>query len=121
MVKLDDKLKQLRSGQRRVYNSHDSASKDCWLVEISGSHDIQVALLGENKPPQKFASLNDLIGWVKSRKGHDIAFMLLIKPNAAGSLEELTKELVQLAVPFGFDLLPQDATAIDSVSGAAAQ
>ena len=58
---------------------------------------------------------------MKSRKGHDVAFMLLIKPNAADSLEELTKELVELAVPFGFDLLPQDATAIDAASGTAAQ
>lgn len=118
---LEEKLQQLRNGQRRVYNSHDSASKDCWLVEISESNDIQVALIGENKPPQRFASLDDLIGWVKSRKGHDVAFMLLIKPNAADSLEELTKELVELAVPFGFDLLPQDATAIDAASGTAAQ
>jgi len=118
---LEEKLQQLRDGQRRVYNSHNSAAKDCWLLEISGSDDIQVALLGENKPPQRFASLDDLIGWVKSRKGHDVAFMLLIKPNAADSLEKLTKELVELAVPFGFDLLPQDATAIDATSGAAAE
>ena len=119
--KLDEKLKQLKNGQRRVYNSHNSASKDCWLLEISGVNDIQVALLGENKAPQKFGSLNDLIGWVKSQKGRDVAFMLLIKPNAADSLEELTKELVQLSVPFGFDLLPQDATAIDATTGAAAR
>lgn len=119
--KLEEKLQQLRNGQRRVYNSHDSASKDCWLVEISEGNDIQVALIGENKPPQRFASLNDLITWVKSRKGHDVAFMLLIKPNAAESLEALTKELVDLAVPFGFDLLPQGTTALDATSGAAAQ
>ena len=119
--KLEEKLQQLRNGQRRVYNSHDSASKDCWLVEISESNDIQVALIGQNRPPQRFASLNDLIGWVKLQKGQNTAFMLLIKPNAADSLEELTQELVELAAPFGFDLLPQDATAIDPDSGAAVQ
>jgi hypothetical protein len=74
--------------------------------------------MGRIAPQREFRSVAELITWIEAQKGKDVAFMLLIKPDAADGMEPLTAKLIEMAVPFGFDLLPQDATAIDAPSGA---
>jgi hypothetical protein len=114
---LTKKLKHMRTGQKRIYNAHNSSAKDCWLIEFSSSTIIRVAQMGKVDPPRDFRSVAELITWIDAQKGRDVALILLIKPDAADFMEPLTAKLIELAIPFGFDLLPQDATAIDAPSG----
>lgn len=106
-------LEEIRSGRKRVYNAHNSAARTCWLVEISAPDDIRVALVGEEVAGSHFSSIEELLVWTNTQANQDAALMLLVKPAAAGSLEALSKSLVRIKVPYGFDLLPQEASVLD--------
>jgi hypothetical protein len=118
---LTENLKHVRTGQKRIYNAHTGSSRDCWLIEFTSPSVIRVALMGQAVPGSEFHSVAELISWIESHNGKDAAFMLLMKPDAAECMEPLTAKLIEMAVPFGFDLLPQHATAIDAPSGVAAE
>jgi hypothetical protein len=118
---LTEQLKHLRTGQKRVYNSHDSSARACWLIELSSSARISVAQMGQIASSRDFNSVEELLTWIDAQKSTDVAFMLLIKPDAADCMELLTARFIEMAVPFGFDLLPQAATAIGSPSGASTE
>jgi cell division protein FtsB len=115
---LDEKVKKLTRGDRVVYNAHTSESATCWLVEMTTTTDFQVAELGQRSQPRVFSSRSDLTSWILQRHQTGTVFMLIVKPAAADVLEQLTTDLRAQNVSFGFDLLPQDKTAIDPVSGA---
>lgn len=105
-------LEEIRSGRKRVYNAHNSTARTCWMVEITSPSNIQIALLGNGEATEFFPSNEKLLEWARPLANQDIALMLLVKPEAAGSLETLSKSLVQMKIPFGFDLLPQDASVL---------
>ncbi|MEQ9410974.1 MAG: hypothetical protein RIK87_24900 [Fuerstiella sp.] len=118
---LDARVKQLQSGERVVYNGHNSTSAVCWLVELTDSNTFQAAELGKSNPPQRFSSMTQLSAWVAGRHRSGAVFMFLVKPQAADVLEPLTDRLRSQNVTFGFDLLAQDSKAIDPATGAAVQ
>jgi hypothetical protein len=39
--------------------------------------------------------------------------MVLLKPDAAALFDQISETLIPLGIPFGFDLLPQNATAFE--------
>ncbi len=104
LVELDD----VRSGRRRIYNAHNSDAQTCWLAEISSPNNIRIGITGNESSLQEFASIDELIQWTQTQANKDYALMLLVKPDAASSLELLSKTLVEQKIAFGFDLLPQD-------------
>lgn len=106
-------LEELRSGNRKIYNAHDSAAKTCWLIELSTTRDIKVAELGQQASPRLYSSVQQLLEWMKGVSSDDVAFMILLKPEAAELFDQISETLIRLRIPFGFDLLPQDATAIE--------
>ena len=112
---------ELKSGNRVVYNAHDSIAGACWLVELTAINSFQAAELGKNQVPLKFSSSQDLSAWILQRHRSGAVFLLLVKPNSADILEPLTEELRTQQVVFGFDLLPQHKTAIDPATGASIQ
>ncbi|MFN8706403.1 MAG: hypothetical protein ACK526_09040 [Planctomyces sp.] len=116
---LKEKIEQLRSGQRVIYNAHSGSTDRCWLVELSAETRIEAALIGERGPPQKFPNTETLGKWMTSQRQSGDVFMLLLKPDAADVFDRLTEELKGQSIPFGFDLIPQDVQAIDSALGAA--
>jgi hypothetical protein len=113
ILEIQKKLQQLRSGDRKIYNAHDSAAKTCWLVELSTAQEIRVAQLGRAGDPRAFKNVGQLLEWIKTVSSDDVAFMVLLKPEAAALFDQISKTLIPLGIPFGFDLLPQNATAFE--------
>jgi hypothetical protein len=111
--KIQKKLQQLRSGDRKIYNAHDGAAKTCWLVELSTAREITVAQLGQAGAPRAFTNVGQLLEWIKTVSSDDVAFMVLLKPDAAAVFDQISDTLIPLGIPFGFDLLPQNATAFE--------
>lgn len=118
IARIQQQLKRLQSGDRIIYNGHDADSKRCWLVEMNSTNEFLTAELGRSMTPQKFASLIELRKWMTST--NDRSFLLIVKPESADAFDQLTQQLRQQKVTFGFDLLPDSKTAIDPVSGAGA-
>lgn len=106
-------LQELRSGDRKIYNAHDSTAKTCWLLELSTAQEIKAAELGQSGAPRVFTNVGQLLDWVKTVSSGDVAFMVLLKPDAANLFDQISGTLIALEIPFGFDLLPQHATAFD--------
>lgn len=105
---LQQEIRKLQSGQRVIYNAHDSQSQQCWLVELTGPTDIKTALIGQEHSVQTFPNAEALTRWIQAKAGSGDAFMLLIKPSAAAKFDEVTQVLHSQNSAFGFDLLPQD-------------
>ena len=110
---IQKKLLELRSGNRKIYNAHDSAAKTCWLIELSTAQEIKVAELGQQASPRVFTNARQLLEWIKGVSSDDVAFMILLKPEAAELFDQISETLIPIRIPFGFDLLPQDATAFE--------
>lgn len=118
---LAEKLKQLQTGERVIYNAHTSTSSTCWLVEMNGENSFLAAELGKQQRPKSFSSSADLRRWILQKHRSGAVFMLIVKPKCAAKLDEISAELRSSNVVFGFDLLPQDKTVIDPMTGAAVQ
>ena len=119
--RLQQQLEQLKSGERVIYNAHASNSKTCWLVEMTSAGNFIAAELGKPQTPKTFTSQRDLAAWMLQRHRSGASFMLVVKPDAADTFDVLAENLRRQNIAFGFDLLPQDKSAIDPVSGAVAQ
>lgn len=117
---LQKTIEQLKSGSRVVYNGHDSDARTCWLVEMENSTTFRAAELGRSQPPRTFASVDAVSAWILQTHQQGAAFLLIVKPQAASVLDGLSSTLRAANVAFGFDLLPQQASALDPVTGAAA-
>ena len=115
---IKERLEQMQQGNRVVYNAHDSATAECWLVELTDTASFQTALIGRKQPPQRFSSQASLKSWMEEQHRRGSAFLLLVRPASADMLEAFTEELRQKSIVFGFDLLPPDRVAIDPVTGA---
>lgn len=115
---LTRKLQEVKSGRRIVYNAHDSNSSSCWLIELTDETTFAAAELGKRKAPKKFQTVISLKGWIEQQHRQGSVFLLVVKPSAANVLDSLTDDLRKANVVFGFDLLPQEKTAIDPVVGA---
>ncbi|MBL8819038.1 MAG: hypothetical protein JNL58_23620 [Planctomyces sp.] len=115
---LRQELEDVQSGKKRVYNAHESQAKTCWVVELSSPTDIRIGLMGHEDNQRKLAGIPELINWVGTIEGQGTALMLLVKPDAADDLEPLSKAIAERKIPFGFDLLPQDAVVLEPRSNA---
>lgn len=115
---LAKQLKELQSGRRVVYNAHDSNARSCWLVELSDTSTFAAAELGQRMAPVKFQTVNSMKSWIDQKNRQGCVFLLVVKPAAASVLDSLTDGLRRSNVTFGFDLLPQNKTAIDPIVGA---
>lgn len=119
--RLQQQLEQIKSGERVIYNAHVSNSKTCWLVEMTSAGNFIAAELGKQQTPKQFSSQRDLAAWMLQRHRAGASFMLVVKPNAADTFDLLAETLRRQNIAFGFDLLPQDMSAIDPITGAGAQ
>ena len=117
---LTKSLEQLQNGDRVVYNAHSTSAASCWLVEMSGERSFVAAEIGKAQLPRQFSSVSEVRSWMVQQHQSGAVFLLIVKPDAAGILDELSDHLRSQNVTFGFDLLPQNKAAIDPNSGAAA-
>lgn len=107
LAQQQQELKLIKSGTRLVYNRHSSDAMQCWILEISSATDIRAGLMGSEQASVALADIPAAIAWIADKSADDTAFMLLVKPDAADSLETLSEYLIERKRPFGFDLLPQ--------------
>lgn len=119
--RLQQQLQQVQSGERVVYNAHAGNSKTCWLIEMTAPGSFVAAEIGPQHPPKSFSSQRDLNAWMLQRHRSGASFMLVVKPDAADTFDVLAESLRRQNIAFGFDLLPQDKTAIDPTSGSVVQ
>lgn len=119
--RLQEQLEQLKNGERVIYNAHTSNAQTCWLVEMTAPGKFMVAELGKQQSPKSFQSQQDLSAWMQQRHRGGASFMLVVKPDAADTFDQLAEQMRRQKIAFGFDLMPQDRTAIDSAAGAVAQ
>ena len=115
--RIQQEIEDLKSGRRVIYNAHDGQAQNCWVVELTSSADIKVGLMGQEESFQRLTSANALTKWLKQQSATGDAFMLLIKPNAAGMFDDVSSELHNLGSPFGLDLLPQMSTVLGANEG----
>ena len=113
-ARIMEELKQLKSGDRVIYNAHTSAASACWLVEMSDSGTFLTGELGKKQVPLEFKSRAALSAWIQQRHRAGAVFMLIVKPNAATVFEQLSDELRKQNITFGFDLLPQNQSALQT-------
>lgn len=113
ITQLSKALEEITSGRRRIYNRHDSKAGTCWIVELTSATSISVAAMDRPEETRDFPSVTALLEWIEPQAGGDSVLMLLIKPDAAGEFVELNKRLIEIKIPFGFDLLPQEAVSVE--------
>ncbi|MEZ6122591.1 MAG: hypothetical protein R3C49_05370 [Planctomycetaceae bacterium] len=118
-ARIVEELRQLKSGDRVVYNAHTSSASTCWLVEMTGSGTFLAGELGKKQPPLEFKSRQALISWIQQRHRSGAVFMLIVKPDAANAFEQVSEDLRKQNITFGFDLLPQNQTALGAAPGGA--
>lgn len=110
--RLEREIRELQSGQRVIYNAHDSQSQNCWIVELSDPANIRVASIGNEQSFRAFADVQQVLSWIRSQKQSGDAFMLLIKPGAAALFDQISESLHREGLAFGFDLLSQDTSVL---------
>lgn len=111
-------LESLRASNRIILNARTGTSKPCWLLELDGTR-VRAALVGRPMQPLEFASQSKLFEWAKTRDNHEEAFVLIVKPTAVTTYDEILDTLhKKLLFDVGLDLLGGDQTVFDPVSGA---
>lgn len=115
LAKRQQELNQLSSGNKLVYNRHSSTARFCWIIELSSPTEIHAALIGSESECTSLKDVAATIEWLATQPAQDTSVMLLVKPNSSACLSELSEELRNRGIPYGFDLLAQETTVLTSV------
>ena len=111
-------LKDIRDGKRVVYNQYIGSAASCWIVEATNDTTFAAAQIGKSGPPMTFNSINAVLKWIRQKHNEDAEFMILLKPDAQTAIDRLPGTLREEKIAHAYDLLGQDQTALDPVSGA---
>ena len=115
-----ERLKELKSQNRVIFNPDEGQPKSPWLIEIDGT-DFKVAEVGISKPAKVFLSLTELKHWAATRSKSTEYFVLLVKPNGIEHFMNAKKTLKEIGFDIAYDLLSKDQAAINLQTGAGAQ
>lgn len=114
-------LKDIRDGKRVVYNQYIGSAASCWIVEATNDTTFAAAQIGKSEPPVTFNSINsinEVLKWIRQKHNEDAEFMILLKPDAQTAIDRLPGTLREEQIAHAYDLLGQDQTALDPVTGA---
>lgn len=112
-----EQLKKLEDGKRLVFRPAQNTPKTQWLVDIA-EQNVQVARMGVKSKPLKFGSYQQFQNWVSGLSSSVDYCMLLLRPDAAKSYDEVFQMLDQRGISFGYDAIDQDKIVIDPQDGA---
>lgn len=118
--KLKDKqrqLQQLSTGNRVVYNPAQGTSKIQWLVELREA-EIVAARIGISRTPQQFADIPEFRAWLSQLVSGSHYCMVLIRPAAVETCEEVLQALDKAKIQYGYDAIDESTTVIDPQTGA---
>lgn len=121
---LEDKLEQLLTRDRPIYNSRTADGKQVWLVQVEEARSL-VAPAGRASTPQVlehggsrfFASA--FSKWLKTRSPSADFIFFLVRPAGSEAFAELQEAARKSGYSLGFDLLGESREAVDPVTGAA--
>jgi hypothetical protein len=111
-------LKDIRDGKRVVYNQYIGSAASCWIVEATNDTTFAAAQIGKSDPPVTFNSITEVLKWIRKKHNEDAEFMILLKPDAQTAIDRLPGTLREEQIAHAYDLLGQDQTALDPVTGA---
>ncbi|WP_417386431.1 hypothetical protein [Gimesia sp.] len=112
-----EQVKKMEDGKRLVFRPAQNTPKTQWLVDVS-EQNVQVARMGVISKPLKFSNYQQFQSWVSGLSSSADYCMLLLRPDAAKSYEEVFKMLDQRGISFGYDAIDQDKVVIDPQDGA---
>ncbi len=118
------KLKELKSSNRVIYNVSSDAHKTSWLVEVDADR-ILIARAGESAKPTLFSGdrstrAAEFLRWAAARDKTAEYFMLLLKPEGVETFSQLLDGLKRGGFQVGFDLIASGQVAVDPTTGAIA-
>lgn len=113
-------LKDIQDGKRVVYNKYVGSAETCWIIEVTSDSDFKAAPIGKKQAPIDFASINQVLSWTRDRHREGAEFLVLLKPGATNAIDRIPGTLREEGIMHGYDLLGQDQTALDPVTGAEA-
>ncbi len=113
-------LKQMQDGKRIIYNRYVGSADTCWIIEVNSDSSFQAAPVGKKQAPVSFSSIDQLLKWTRQRHKEGAEFLVLLKPGANQAIDRIPGTLREEGIAHGYDLLGQDQTALDPVTGAAA-
>ena len=111
-------LKDITDGKRIVYNRYVGSADTCWIVEVSSDTDFKAAPIGKKVAPVSFTSAAQVLKWIRERHKEGAEFLLLLKPAADSAMDELPGTLREEGIAHGFDLIAQEQSGLDPVTGA---
>ncbi len=111
-------IQQMLEGRRVVYNRYVGSASACWIIEVTSDTNIKAAQIGRKQVPLTFSSVNEVLQWTRERHREGSEFLLLLKPGASLAIDRLPGTLREEGIAHGYDLLGQDQTALDPVTGA---
>ena len=115
-----DTLKDIQDGKRVVYNKYIGSADTCWIIEVTSDTDFKAAPIGKTQAPIAFTSINQVLNWTRDRHREGAEFLVLLKPGATNAIDRIPGTLREEGILHGYDLLGQEQTALDPVTGAEA-
>ena len=127
-AELEQQRKEERAENRTVFSLPHGFQKEGWLVVI-GAKQIDVAPLGRPARPVAFVGKGlPLFGtsaagafekWIDDQGLRSAYFLLLVRPEAARTFDEVEELLTKKSVSHGFDLIGADQSILHPERGAA--
>jgi len=113
-------VKEIQDGKRVIYNKYIGSADTCWIIEVSSDTVFQAAPVGKKQAPLSFSSVDQVLQWTRQRHKEGAEFLVLLKPEANAAIDRIPGTLREEGIAHGYDLLGQDQTALDPVTGAEA-
>ena len=123
LAKLEEQLKSLEESNRIIFNPNALSRKRAWLVDIT-SDIVLVAEVGREAAPLRFAEAREqerimsFFDWANTRSAVSEYFVLMVRPGSIEPYQEVRKGLEDRGFDLGFDLLGDNDTVIDPLTGA---
>lgn len=118
-----DRLGKLRRSKRLIYNPARGERLRPWLLQAAASHAL-LAEGGTRGPPLRFegtsptAWLPAFRRWLAAHRSQDAYVVLLLRPSAVASYEDIEQAIQRAGLPMGLELIAEDQTVIDPETGA---
>lgn len=123
----DRKRAEVKAENRTVFSLPKGFQKEGWLAVIDAKA-ITVAPLGRAARPTTFTSsgallfsksaADEFLAWIERERLTSAHFLLLVRPEASTTFDEVRNRFKTKEVSFGFDLIGADETLIHPERGA---
>lgn len=118
---LEQQLEELENSNRIIYNTPSQDGKSQWIVEIRANQ-IGIAPAGKKQSPVVFTGSDcdsEFQTWIRRNLSSNTDyFLLVVTPKGISTFNDIEDIVKPSGYAFGIELVPEDATVLDSVTGA---